>query len=192
LQLTLCAIIAIDKYRLKATMVGKEDILIEQYRQCFEHLRQVQRWIWQIPTIIISIGSGAVAAAFGYLSGNKLGQSLLLGTAAILLFTMAFVLLRYRYFAGIWIGTIARIEDELDIKHVQLTGDADSEHGNLYKKVGTKGLLYPSTPRTKMEGLGGLSAEILLFWSMIGMGCVLAQISWWLFLSWSLSPIIGS
>jgi hypothetical protein len=114
------------------------DVLLAQYHECFEHLRMAERWIWTMPTIIISIAGGVAAFAFDALRNSPIEKMSVLIGAAVFLFIMAAVLRKHRFFTELWSGTLARIEDALIknlaadsiVQHVRLKGRAD--HENLY------------------------------------------------------------
>ena len=153
---------------------GKSATLIAQHQQVCEDLRQVDRLVWQIPSLVTLISSTLVVVAFTLMLGYGAAlpaREAVLGFALLLLVTMSLVLMRHRYFEAIAVGTLSKLEKTLEVKHVQRTPfpkEFDDFHAG--DKMYPKGLLYDATPRSGWaDGLGGpkLLRLIMMFFALI-------------------------
>jgi len=84
---------------------------LEQYRQCYESLRQHDRFIWQIPSLIILVCGALAVAAFAYvLEKCPRAAGAILLMAALISFALSLAILKHRYFAKVEQGTLTQIE----------------------------------------------------------------------------------
>ena len=97
-------------------------VLLTQYQQVCEDLRQLDRLLWQIPSLVAVIAGTLVVVVFTVMSQAVLpAREGVLGIAFLLIVTMSFILLRHRYFGVIAVGTLSKLEKELEVQHVQRT-----------------------------------------------------------------------
>lgn len=158
--------------------------LLAQYQQVCEDLRQVDRFVWQIPSLVTLISGTLVVAVFTLMLEYEAplpAREAMLGFALLLLVTMCFVLLRHRYFEAIAVGTLSKLEETLEVKHVQRTPfpkDFDKLHPE--DKMYPKGLRYDATPRSIWtDGIGGPK---LLFWAMMIFALVIVILMFYIIL----------
>ena len=50
----------------------KPDILMAQYREAYEYLRQHSRFMWQVHSLAVVISGGLIVASFAYLKEANL------------------------------------------------------------------------------------------------------------------------
>ena len=97
-----------------------KDTLLAQYKECYEHLRQHERFMWQIPSLLTLINGGLVVVVFTFMSGSGVVPKLfVLAIALALTLTMAYVQRKHRYFSKVLTGTLSSLEIALEVKHIQ-------------------------------------------------------------------------
>ena len=123
---------------------NNQNSLLAQYRECYEYLRQHDRFIWQAPSITVVI-NGALLASFAYIPENLWWvREIILLIAAITTFSLFIAAKKHRYFSELEQGTLFAIENELQIKHTQRTTfPADNPNSAQY--------WYEKTPRDWSE-----------------------------------------
>jgi hypothetical protein len=155
----------------------KTAILLTQYQQVCEDLRQLDSLVWRIiPPLVALIGGSLVAVVFTFMTNAALpARELVLGIALILMVGMSSILLRHRYFQGIAVGTLSKLEEELQVKHIQripFPKKFDDRHPE--SEIYPKGLLYEATPEWK-DGTPGPKL-LFLFMLVISFSVLLLMI----------------
>lgn len=113
---------------------NQED-LRNQYQQCIEHYRMLDRHTWQVPSVTILIASAIVGVAFGYLKDAPIPSSILLAFGMILSFSMYIAVRKARFFQYYMIEKMRKIEDELALEHLPLiTGKDGTNPRNWVEK----------------------------------------------------------
>jgi hypothetical protein len=141
-------------------------ILLAQYQQVCEDLRQLDSLVWRIiPPLVALIGGSLVVVVFSVMTDAALpARELVLGIALILMVGMSCILLRHRYFQAIAVGTLSELEKELQVKHIQripFPKKFDDRHPE--SAIYPNGLLY----ETKPEWRDGTPGPKLLFLFML-------------------------
>lgn len=151
--------------------------LVAQYQQVCEDLRQLDSLVWQIiPPLVALISSSLVVVVFTVMTNAALpARELVLGIALLLMVGMSFILLRHRYFQAIAVGTLSKLEEKLQVKHVQripFPKKLDDMHPE--SEIYPKGLLYDATPKWRH----GTPGPKLLFFFMltISLGIIILMI----------------
>ena len=89
-------------------------VMIAQYQQCFEHLRQHDAFIWQIPSVLVLLCSGIMVAAYRFLPDEFwLVRAVLLLLGGFMSLALSYSLGRHRYYQEIEIRTLSAIEKAL-------------------------------------------------------------------------------
>ena len=113
-----------------------KDILLTQYKECYEYLRQHSRFIWQVPSIAAVISGGLVITTFAYVPRELLWvQEIVLLVAVILNWALLIAVKKHRYFSDSEAATLSRIEDALKTKRIQrptlVSDDVPPEGGSV-------------------------------------------------------------
>jgi len=98
----------------------EKEFSIQQYRECYESLRQHDRLIWQTPTIAVAIAGGLGVAAFEYVT-DPCAQGCLFMFGAILTACLLYAVIKHRYFSGIEQETLCKIEKTMGTKLIMRT-----------------------------------------------------------------------
>ena len=75
-----------------------QDAIIAQYRECYEYLRQHDRVIWQIPSIVATINGVLIVVAFRYIQ-DLVVREVLIGVGMVLTIALSHANVKHRYFA---------------------------------------------------------------------------------------------
>lgn len=149
----------------------EDEKILAQYKEGFEYLRQIERFIWQIPSIITLINGGLVAVVFTYmLNSGPIPRIITLLLALVLTLSICYVHNKHRYFAKIMTGNLSSIEQQLGIKHIQKTASATVKD-EFHKKS-----LYPNGVWASYEPpkLLRFSGERAMRWAMYSMAIFIA------------------
>jgi hypothetical protein len=141
---------------------------ITQYQQVCEDLRQLDNIVWQIiPPLVAVIGGTLIVVVFSVLAEAILpARELVLGIGLLLMVGMSFVLLRIRYFEAIAVGSLSKLEKDMEIEHIQripFPKELDERHPE--SKMYPRGLLYEATPGSVFKD--GTPGPKLMFWFMM-------------------------
>jgi len=141
-------------------------MLLTQYQQVCEDRRQKDSFIWQlIPPFAATIGGTLVVVVFSAMAPAPLpAKVFVLCIAFFLTMGIAFIMKRHRYFQAISVGTLAMLEDKLEVKHVQRTPFPRLDDENEYdtsRVIYPKKLLYPVAPKSVWDD--GISGPRLFF-----------------------------
>ena len=96
-----------------------------QYQQCVENYRMWDRHVWQVPSVVILIGSAIIGVAFGYLKHALIPSSMLLLFGMILSFSMFVAVKKYRFFQYHAIERMRAIEKQLSLEPMRLVTEED-------------------------------------------------------------------
>ncbi len=143
--------------------------LLAQYQQVSKDLRQLDTLVWQIPSLVAVIAGTLVVVVFTVMSHSVLpAREIVLGIALLLMVGMSFILLRHRYFEAIAVGTLSRLEEKLQVKHVQRI-PFPKKFDDIHPKseIYPKGLLYDAAPKSIWRH--GTPGPKLLFFFMVTM-----------------------
>ena len=124
----------------------------QQYKECYESLRQHDRLMWQTPIIAVTIAGGLGVAAFKYVT-EAFAQGCLLLFATTLTGCLLYALIKHRYFSEIEQNTLCKIEKAMGTKLIMRTT----------KPQGRSNYWYTKTPNCFQKG----SAARVLIGSMI-------------------------
>jgi len=132
-----------------------KDVLLAQYKECWAHIREHKRFIWEIPTITATVGGAFVAVAFIYVPSSQwLVRELLLAFGLILTFCLLIATIKHRYFTHIWQESIIKIENELGVKKVQtFTKGPNRDYKDYWYTKDAKGLEHFSAHDTLVRGM---------------------------------------
>ena len=98
----------------------ERDVLLAQYRECYEYLRQHSRFMWQVPSTASAISGGLIIAAFAVIPRDLwMVRELIWLIAGALLWSLFLAMKKHRYFADVEAETLAKLEDALQTKHMQ-------------------------------------------------------------------------
>jgi hypothetical protein len=151
--------------------------LLAQYQQVCQDLRQLDTLVWQIipPLVALISGSLVVVVFTAMVQASLPAREVVLGIALLLLVGMSLILLRHRYFQAIAVGTLSKIEEKLQVKHVQRI-PFPKKFDDMHPKsaIYPNGLLYDATPKWKH----GTPGPNLLFFFMliIALGIIILMI----------------
>ena len=90
--------------------------VLEQYRQCYETWRQHTRFIWQIPSLAITICSALIVVAFYYFPPhlgrlyNAVVRLILFAIGTTFTLALCVAVLKHRYFSAVEEVTLTEIE----------------------------------------------------------------------------------
>jgi hypothetical protein len=101
----------------------KPDILMAQYREAYEYLRQHSRFMWQVHSLAVVISGGLIVASFAYLKEADLWwvRDLVLLIAGTVTLSLLLAMKKHRYFSDSEVHTLSRLEDALKTKRIQRT-----------------------------------------------------------------------
>ncbi len=106
-----------------------------QYQQCVANYRMWDRHVWQVPSVVILIGSAILGVAFGYLKGALIPSSMLLLFGMILSFSMFVAVKKYRFFQHHAIERMRAIENQLCLEPMRLvTGKDGMDPKNWFER----------------------------------------------------------
>jgi hypothetical protein len=147
--------------------------MLEQYTQCYEHLREHGRHLWYIPFGTATSAGVLVGAAFYYIPRHLwcVREAILL-IAITLCFVFLVRMIKHTYFCRIWASTLHSIENSAQVKHIQLFTNP---------KIGIS-YWHSERPERFLENLSAHHAGI---W---GMGIILVLIA----VIACIAPFIGS
>ncbi len=149
-------------------------ILLSQYQQANEDLRQIDRFMWQIPSLLVVIVGALVVVVFTFMlqaSAPLWVREGVLGIALVLTVVMMFVQRRHRHFGSLMTGALSSIEYRLGVKHIQRTAIPDKSDPNM-----PKGVLYPKGLRYRrpLGKIGdGIPGPDALFLAMVFMSLII-------------------
>ncbi|MFC2012593.1 hypothetical protein ACFLVU_05625, partial [Chloroflexota bacterium] len=141
---------------------GSDDRLLAQYREVYETLRQNDRFMWQLPSLLTIIVGTLVAVVFTFMYQAEApvwaGEGVL-AIALVLTAVMSNAQRRYRYFSTVMTGTLCKLEEAMEVMHIQKTADAE------ITEIYPRGLRYKNPPlRCIKDGAPGPDS---LFWLMV-------------------------
>jgi hypothetical protein len=157
----------------------KHATLLAHYHEVSEDFRQMDALVWQvIPPLAVTIGGTLVVVTYSLLGKAPLFvQELVLGIALQLTIGINFIMLRHRYFQSIAVGTLARLEKELETGHVQRTPfPRKYDKKSAYKLLYPNGLFYPRKPNFILDD--GTPGPTLMFWflTIVSIGIILGMV----------------
>jgi len=135
----------------------KPDILMAQYREAYEYLRQHSRFMWQVHSLAVVISGGLIVASFAYLKEVDLWwvRDLVLLIAGTVTLSLLLAMKKHRYFSDSEAHTLSRLEDALKTKRVQRTTliewDALKEDNSKPKTEDYWNELKPEDRGSKLE-----------------------------------------
>lgn len=158
-------------------MSNEDDRLRLEYLKAFYHeigenRRLYDRLIWEIPTLTITIASGIVALAFGYVQ-NSVVRAVVILLAIFWVFAMLVVSTKHQYFARIQAKRLAMIEYDMGFVPLQRFTRKKTVKSMAEKSKGEERRVW-SDIYSKIEehwddpkGLERLSAWRTLRWSIM-------------------------
>lgn len=114
------------------------EVLLTQYKEVYESHRMHDRFIWQMLTVGLAVISGLVIGAYRFIDGYARITILFIGAA--IMFILAIISQKHRYFNSIEQDTLLKIEGEL-------------------KKYGGKYIQRSTTPESKLKSNFWVSEE---------------------------------
>jgi len=96
----------------------RKNFLLEQYHECAEQYRLHNKQFWQMPSVSTLLVSAIIGVAYTYIT-DLIVRTFLLLLGACMAFVMGIVLIKLRFFQYGMVLTLEKIEDELQIEHVQ-------------------------------------------------------------------------
>ena len=136
----------------------KPDVLLAQYREAYEYLRQHSRFMWQVHSLAVAISAGLIIAAFKATSLELWWvRDLVLAIALAVTVSLLWAMKKHRYFADSEAWTLSRLEDALGTKRVQRTtqieDDAPKKDNSKPKPEDYWSEQKPEDKRRKLEEL---------------------------------------
>jgi len=99
------------------------EILLAQYREAYECLRQHSRFMWQVHSLAVVISGGLIVASFAYIKEANLWwvRDAVLLIAGVVTTSLLIAMKKHRYFADSEAWALSHLEDELETKRIQRT-----------------------------------------------------------------------
>jgi hypothetical protein len=95
-----------------------EDVVLTQYEQTYNSLRNHDNLLWQTPSVAAAINSGILLVAFRFIT-DPFVRSGLIFVGVLLTMSLALALVKHRYFMKIETESLEKIENNVDTKHIQ-------------------------------------------------------------------------
>jgi len=98
-------------------------VLLAQYREVYEYLRQHSRFMWQVHSLAVVISGGLIVASFAYIKEADLWwvRDAVLVIAGVVTTSLLLAMKKHRYFSDSEAWTLSSLEDALGTKRVQRT-----------------------------------------------------------------------
>lgn len=155
-----------DKYHYEREMTSKtepEEPRISpeaQYREEYESWRQHDRFIWQMPSIIVAVDGILVASSFAF-QIPWWAREFILGFALILTVVLTFTLLKHRYFIDLSQNTLLKLEQRHAEKCIQRMTEPEKSIEYWYKEENPTWLQKKSAHRLFRWGMYGICLLLL-------------------------------
>ena len=98
----------------------KTEILLAQYKEAYEYLRQHSRFMWQVHSLATVISGGLIVASFAYVDLWWV-RDFVLAIASVVTISLFIAMKKHRYFANSEVWTLSHLEDTLRTKRIQRT-----------------------------------------------------------------------
>lgn len=154
------------------------EVLLAQYHQCYEDLRQHNRFVWEIPSIVVVLNGALIGVAFGNIlaqsSSRIYARPVLMLIGVTITTALLVALVKHRYFSYVEQQTLTEIESVLrrhagnKLKHVQRATKPKYEE-SLYYATLEPSNNEPMKPLTCLTKLQSPSAHV----GLIGSVCVI-------------------
>lgn len=95
-----------------------EDLLLAQYEECLEDLREYGRLIWQGVSVSLTVSVGLATTALAFLQLTY-QRSVVVFVAGLFNFAFSWVVMKYRYHSVTRAESAMRLEDKLELKRIQ-------------------------------------------------------------------------
>ncbi len=121
-------------------MDNEEDFAKLQYTQCFENYRTQDKYLWQVPSLLLLINSAIFGVIYGLLGNQIIVISILLLFGTMISFTMLVTVTKHRYFQKCAIHYIKELDEGYQLKEVGsllITNEAKNKQpiGNKLTKL---------------------------------------------------------
>jgi hypothetical protein len=141
--------------------MNREAMMVTQYKQCYEHLREHGKHMWYIPFGTGSLMVALIVAAFHYAPASPWFVSPIILAVGIALHLCSLQrIIKHRYFCTIWANTLSSIEDEFQVKHIQLFTEPE-DNADYWNKP------QPSQRRRCLEKWSAHNVTVRCMWAIL-------------------------
>ncbi len=133
----------------------------DQYKEVAEWRRQADRFVWQIPTVVVTVAGALLVSNFAFVK-SWLAREFILGVAAVFTGVLTYALMAHRHWGDVSRKTLAALEQEQATKSVHWGGKAEKDKTYWYSEEEAPKWYGPSAYRVFLGGMVSLVIVLLV------------------------------